>query len=282
MSSDWSEAEVEAVAADYFAMLDAEIRGEPYNKSVHRRALSAMLNGRTDGSIERKHQNISAVLIELRHPFVFGYKPLGNYQALLERVVVERVCTDLAFAAIVSQAVDEPAPVPTVDDFLARLEPSPHREPLVYPPVMERNERQPHRYVVDYLEREARNSSLGRAGEEFVLNFERARLIQANRESLASRVEHTSVAEGDGAGFDIRSFETDGSDRLIEVKTTAYGKQTPILLSTNELAMSRVHRSSYHLYRPFRFRADPRLFTVNGALDEVCRLEATQFRGRFA
>ncbi|MEO7041610.1 MAG: DUF3883 domain-containing protein [Gemmatimonadaceae bacterium] len=273
--------EVEAVVADYFAMLDAEIRHEPYTKSVHRRALSAMLNGRSDGSIERKHQNISAILIELHHPFVFGYKPLGNYQALLERVVVERVSTDLAFAARVSQAVDEPAPVPTVNDILARLEPSPQRDPVSYSRIMEQKEWQPRRYVVDYLEREARNSSLGRAGEEFVLNFERARLIHANRDSLAARVEHTSVAEGDGAGFDIRSFETDGSDRLIEVKTTAYGKQTPIFLSSNELETSREHRNSYHLYRPFRFRADPRLFAVRGALDEVCSIEATEFRGRF-
>ena len=65
MAQDWTRAEVEAAVADYFAMLRAERSGVPYNKTEHRRGLSKLLNGRTDGSIERKHQNISAALIEL-------------------------------------------------------------------------------------------------------------------------------------------------------------------------------------------------------------------------
>lgn len=33
----WTELEVEATVADYFAMLKNELRGEAYNKSEHRR-----------------------------------------------------------------------------------------------------------------------------------------------------------------------------------------------------------------------------------------------------
>ena len=50
------------------------------------------LDRRTKGSIERKHQNISAVLHEVGCPFIGGYKPLGNYQALLKEVVVRVLC----------------------------------------------------------------------------------------------------------------------------------------------------------------------------------------------
>src|SRR5690242_12814674 len=94
MATDWSRFEVEAVIADYFAMLAAELMGEPYNKTEHRRQLSLLLNNRSDGSIERKHQNISAIMIELGYPYIAGYKPLGNYQKLLAEVVTERVGTD--------------------------------------------------------------------------------------------------------------------------------------------------------------------------------------------
>ena len=84
----WSREEVEAAVADYFDMLARELRGEPFNKAQHNRMLQRLLNNRSHGAIERKHQNISAILIELGYPYIDGYKPLGNYQELL-RLVVE-------------------------------------------------------------------------------------------------------------------------------------------------------------------------------------------------
>jgi hypothetical protein len=83
LPQDWSREEVEATVADYFAMLDQELRGLDYSKTQHRRALSLLVNQRTDAAIERKHQNISAILRELGFPYIFGYKPLPNYQQLL-------------------------------------------------------------------------------------------------------------------------------------------------------------------------------------------------------
>jgi hypothetical protein len=53
MARDWSEFEVEAVVTDSFAML---------LKTAHRHALARLLDDRSEGSIEFKHQNISAVL----------------------------------------------------------------------------------------------------------------------------------------------------------------------------------------------------------------------------
>ena len=63
---DWNDDELDIIVADYFTMLGSELRGLDYNKSAHRRALVER-TGRTEGSIERKHQNISAVLGELEH-----------------------------------------------------------------------------------------------------------------------------------------------------------------------------------------------------------------------
>jgi len=281
MARDWTRVEVEATVADYFEMLASELRGESYNKAAHRRALSARLEDRSHGAIERKHQNISATLIDLGHPYIDGYKPLSNYQQLLFEVVEERMQGDGQLVRLVRTHVESEQPdVPTVADILERLVSPPSTPSSKTGDRVREGPRRRRARRVDYLAMEARNSSLGRAGEEFVVNFERARLIHEGRETLADRVEHVAVSEGDGLGFDVLSFEASGADRLIEVKTTAYGIDTPFYVTTNELDVSRERSDAYQLYRPFRFRTDPRLFTVPGALETTCALLPIQYRAR--
>src|SRR4051812_35368104 len=91
MADDWSRIEVEAAVSAYLEMLELELCGQQFNKAERRRALGLVLNNRSEGSIERKHQNISAILIELGFPYVRGYKPLSNYQRLLHDVVTDRL-----------------------------------------------------------------------------------------------------------------------------------------------------------------------------------------------
>lgn len=62
VQKDWSEEEVRLIVADYFDMLEAELLGKPFKKSDHRKTLALKLQGRSDGSIEFKHQNVSGVL----------------------------------------------------------------------------------------------------------------------------------------------------------------------------------------------------------------------------
>jgi hypothetical protein len=282
MANAWSRVEVEAIVADYLEMLTLELRGERFNKLARNRALEASI-GRTHGSIERKHQNISAVLLELGWRYVDGYKPLGNYQDMLRDIVVERIGDASKLEKLAAKAADAPARMPSVCDILAcwkdpPLSATPRRDRYS---EVRRPPRAP-RLGVDYLAREASNASLGAAGEKFAFDFERARLIQAGCEALADRVEHVSVSQGDGAGFDIRSFDVGGRDRFIEVKTTAGGKQMPFFVLRNELDVSRERHDSYHLYRLFRFRDEPRLFGLRGALDQVCSLDPIAFKATAA
>src|SRR5690606_19037395 len=90
----------------------------------------------------------------------------------------------------------------------------------------------------DPAARDARNRALGKQGEELVLKHERIRLTAAGRDDLARKLEWTSEVHGDGAGYDIRSFNPDGTDRLVEVKTTNGAALTPFFLSENERAFS--------------------------------------------
>jgi hypothetical protein len=246
--SDWTRPEVEAAVSDYLAMLDMELRGEPFNKAAHNRNLQRLLSARTKGSIERKHQNISAILIELGYPYIDGYKPLGNYQELLSEVVVERVASaNTLEGTLASLVLSPPAPTAPPTDIL-RMEipiPVPNRaeRSSIYerPPII----RSPSRR--NYLEIEARNTALGLAGERLVIQFEHERLRRSGRRALADRIAHVSVTQGDGLGYDILSYETDGRDRLIEVKTTRFGPLTPFFASRNEVETSRSHDTTFSL-----------------------------------
>jgi hypothetical protein len=279
MADDWSREEVEAAVADYLQMLHTERAGLPYNKTEHRRALARLLNARSDGSIERKHQNISAVLIELGVPYVEGYKPLRNYQQLLFEVVAAQVESRPELRAALSAEAIRPATVPAVDNILNALVAPPKESPRE-PSYTRVRESPVVRLSVDYLALEASNRSLGVAGEEFAVRFEQARLVAANQERLAAAVERVSATRGDGVGFDVLSFDADGRERFVEVKTTAYGPATPFFVTRNEISVSQKSASQYHLYRIFGFRTLPRLYQKAGQIDHAFLLDAVQFLAR--
>ncbi|MBV1787488.1 DUF3883 domain-containing protein [Marinobacterium sp. D7] len=277
MANNWSESEVEAAVEDYFDMLRLELLGHTYNKTEHRRTLLERLNNRSHGSVELKHQNISAVLIEMGIPYIEGYKPRTNYQKrLLPEAVASYLSSHPDIQLLFQQDAGVVPAVPTVGDLLAAMEAPPQRE--------ERRESGIQESLaiynpggINYLELEAQNQLLGDAGEQFIINYERARLIRSGCDSLADSIAQVSVTEGPMAGFDIRSFEVDGRDRFIEVKTTKYGKNTPFYVTPNELAFSRKNAERYFLYRLFRFRTEPRVFALQGHLQEQFKLQPSQY-----
>jgi hypothetical protein len=93
------------------------------------------------------------------------------------------------------------------------------------------------------------NRKLGLAGEHLVLDHERERLLTAGRSDLAPNIIDVAVVEGDSAGYDIRSFNLEGSDRHIEVKTTGGPASNAFFVSPNEITFSASHASWYVLLR---------------------------------
>ena len=275
---DWTLAEVELLVADYFAMLEAELRGQQVNKAERNRALQALLPGRSKGSIEFKHQNVSAVMVNYDLPYISGYKPRQNYQDLLERVVLERFQADAEFTERVG-ASEVLAPVEMPQTDFGRLRKLEEEPPEKWTPSGQAQRPQISR--VDFVARDAANRRLGRLGEEWALEFEARRLHDVeNRPDLSKNIRHLSALDGDGAGYDIASFEGDGRPRLIEVKTTGLGKEFPFYLSANEVKISGQQAERYQLYRLFDFSRNPRLFRLQGALTDICRLEPVQYRAR--
>ena len=135
--------------------------------------------------------------------------------------------------------------------------------------------------ATDYLQREALNRSLGDAGEALVMEYERARLLRAEKDRLARNVERVSKSVGDHAGYDIRSYDVTGHDRFVEVKTTRYGKLTPFYISAGEVRFCGANLHAYRLYRLFNFRKGPKLFILPGDVRRHVRLNVANYRAHF-
>ncbi len=269
--TDWQDDELDAIVTDYFAMLEADLSRHPYVKSRHSRVLMAQI-GRSHRSVEFKHQNISAVLDELGIPWIPGYKPKTNYQhaifdaidryltrhpAILETVPTQRATITPPPAIFVR------APVPTAD-----TEPIPGRlRQLVR--------------KFDPVERDYRNRSLGKAGESFVVDLERRCLTEVGRTDPARKVRWVAVEDGDGAGYDVLSFDDAGHQRLIEVKTTNGPARTPFYLSRNERDVAVERPAAWRIYRVHLFAKEPRIFTIAPPLDAKVNLRPELWRASF-
>jgi len=267
----WTDEEFDLCVADYFAMLDADVSGQPYVKAVHRRALLPLV-AHPEGSIEKLHQNISAIMIGFGLPFIKGYKPLPHYNSALPQAVNRYL-----------QEKGEPTFTrPTTgmaEDAPLYLDTPPTQRNA--PPPKEAEEYLSIARKFDVAARDARNRALGRAGEVRVLAHERATLRQIGAHDLAKRVRWVSDEDGDGAGYDISSFEPDGTPRLIEVKTTTGWDRTPFHISRNELAVAERERAHWRLMRVYDFARAPRAFELLPPLDAHVSLTATSFQADF-
>lgn len=281
----WSQAEVRSTVLDYMAMLRFELAGQNYNKAAHRRALLAKLDGRTEAAIEFKHQNISAVLRDLGYFWIPGYKPAQNYQGQLALEVEQWVRENPDIDRHALAAAEAPAAVPEHFDFSTFEVGSPTLAEGMQAGFQESQARYGELVRVtmrrDYAEREARNASLGFAGEELILRFERHRLTAIGQPQLAAKVEHVSRTQGDGLGFDILSYSEEGQERYIEVKTTTFAKETPFFATSREVRFAQLNSQRFSLFRLFEFRKAPRCFTLPGAIQDHCALDPLNYRCSF-
>jgi hypothetical protein len=262
------ENEISAVVDSYFRMLASERAGLPYSKAENRRRLMTTVH-RSQGSIERKLQNIPAVLDVLGAQWINGYKPLAHYQ-------------DALVAAVERGVRHQP-------DFL--YPPSPDTQPLalheeatfVSPPPIVDVDKMPTpaiRQLVgkfDPAERDARNRDLGKAGEKFVVEFERDRLRRAGREDLADDVRWVSDLDGDGFGYDVRSFEPDGQERLLEIKTTCGHERTAFWLTRREVDVAAERSEIYRIRRVFHFRNRAQMFEIAPPLESSLFMQPATF-----
>lgn len=283
MSGEWTDVEIERIVADHFAMLADDIAGRSYNKAEHNRELHAAI-GRSRGSIEFKHRNISAVLKLLGQPVVTGYLPAWNYQVALVDAVRRWLDIHPDWMPIPQWRAANSVTETGAMNGSNTLQPD---FPQLWfgPPPSQRNEPPPLDSVViadlgrryDVAERDAHNRALGAAGEELVYQHERSSLIALGRDDLARKVCWTSREDGDGFGYDVASYEPDGKTRLLEVKTTNGWERTPFHISRNECEVAEARRDEWHLVRLYDFARRPSAFTLRPPLEMHVSLAPASF-----
>lgn len=266
----WSDQEVDLIVADYFGMLSDELAGRPYSKAQRNDALQQLVH-RSRKSIEFKHCNISAVVEKLGIRSIPGYKPLPHFQNALidavERYLSAKTAAVFEFAP--------PAEMRIADPSALWIGPPPQGSPA------DEKETDRLRQLIrkfDPAERDARNRKLGKQGEEAVFTHELTKLKLAGRDDLSRKVEWTSEVRGDGAGYDIRSFDLDGGERLIEVKTTNGPAKTPFFISENERAFSEERPDAFRLLRLYQFIEKPSAFELKPPLVDHLSLHPTSYR----
>jgi hypothetical protein len=272
----WTKSEVEVAVAAYVEMLRRELKGERYVKSDVVRSIEPLLPDRSRPSIERKLQNISAILDEEGLAWIDGYKPLAHYQRELRVAVLDatgpghRIGESLADYAVAAIPAPASKPIATGDVLVP------------VPTGTSAGRRQTSIHLTGSAMaamRDFRTRQLGVAGEEWVMDLEREQLHRSGRTDLADSVRWVAREDGDGAGYDIRSFRPDGSDRLIEVKTTNLGARTPFYITRWEIEVSRRSPGSYSLYRVHGFTRDPHIYVLDGSVEERARLDPKIFLG---
>lgn len=271
----WTDEENDLIVVDYFTMLADDVAGRPYSKSEHNRRMQEKID-RSRKSIEFKHQNISAVLKGLGENWIPGYRPAFHFQASLVDAVARWLAQNPHWLARKPEA-------PTKSSL---------REPSsiwIGPPPTHSNQPPPQELEqtlhiarkFDVAARDERNRILGRAGEERVLEHEHAALTGAGRHDLARKIRWVANEDGDGHGYDIASFTSDGRPRLIEVKTTNGWERTPFQITQNELAVAEQRRSEWCLFRLWNFSREPKAFELYPPLDTHVSLAATTFQASF-
>ncbi len=274
--TDWSVEEVEVCVLAYFEHLALELTGHSFNKLQLYRKLSER-TGRTVKSIERKFQNISAVLDVIGREWITGLSPLRNYQELLALKVSEHIVRiDEIPVSVSIEPSNELAGLGEAASFYFEA-----------PPELRRHSDDTPEYIAalarkfDPIERDMRNRALGEAGERFVFNHEKRFLSLIGRNDLADSVRWIAKEEGDGAGYDVLSFTDRGDKKYIEVKTTVGSERTPFFVSRNEHNFCKHNVDRYNLVRLFNFRKGMRGFELRGDIEQHVRLSTENFRAEF-
>jgi hypothetical protein len=127
-----------------------------------------------------------------------------------------------------------------------------------------------------------RNRNLGLAGEELVIAHERQYLISIGLADLADNIVHVAKKD-DYAGYDVKSFDDNGTEKFIEVKTTEKTIGTAFFISRNEVEVSRELGSQYWIYRVYDLNkktGKAKFYPLNGPVEEHFDLVPENYKAR--
>ncbi len=126
---------------------------------------------------------------------------------------------------------------------------------------------------VDYEIINRERKLIGNGGEELVYQ-DQLRLVGQYAPEYKNNVRHVSKLDGDGAGYDISSFDKDRKLVYIEVKSTTNKKETPFYMSSSEYEFFELHKDNYIIARVYDYNVEIK----TGKIEYIL---GTEFEGNF-
>lgn len=126
----------------------------------------------------------------------------------------------------------------------------------------------------NHIQNNIENKRSGDLGEIWVVKQEKLKLENAQKPNLAKQIKHIAQDKGDGLGYDILSFDEDGTQIYIEVKTTKGNANSTFYITRNELEKSKIEKENYRLYRVYNYGTEnnkAELLILKGDLSNLCK-----------
>lgn len=127
--------------------------------------------------------------------------------------------------------------------------------------------------IINHIQNNIENKRIGDLGERWVLKKEIDYLIENGKSKLADKVKHVAKDQGDGSGFDILSYDLNGNEKYIEVKTTKGNLNSTFYVTRNELERSKIEKKKFFLYRVYDYNENTEtanLLKIQGELTSIC------------
>jgi len=189
-------------------------------------------------------------LIKISQDFIYKYAPLYDE---LEKLILDKETVNVKKEYILT-----PSPLPLSTKSYTKIE------------------RTFEGRKTDWSKKNTVSKLLGDEGEKLVILHEQKKLHDAGLHEKAEQV-HKKL---DGEGYDILSFDENGNEIHIEVKTTSRNLDEPFYMSLNEVSFFKDFPENYYLYRLFDYsyiNKSAKFYILSAKELEQVELNATNY-----
>ncbi|MCG8436311.1 MAG: DUF3883 domain-containing protein [Gammaproteobacteria bacterium] len=258
-----------ALVTSYFEILQKDITDQVSKKMQIAKENEEKLQSITDEERKQYYQQISALLMEIGMPFLDEYRPINGSSSALELALkhfLEKNLKAISAMRKVSMHNDKAVPDELEDSKMHWVAPP---KPLDY-----RINGMPKALAAlhadfDFRAHEYQDTSLYKDAVKFAFAYEKRRLQEVGMKNAASEIERVDDALRELTGYDIASYNDDGSERHILVKPTYYGLYFPFYLTTAELEFAKQSKGDLFIYRIVNFATTRKLFVMREGLSDL-------------
>lgn len=134
---------------------------------------------------------------------------------------------------------------------------------------------------IDFDRVNAEKKLIGNGGEELVL-LDQYNKVNIFAPEIVKEIRHVSKLDGDGAGYDISSFDSNKRILYIEVKSTTKSKETPFYMSLSEYSFYELHKENYVIARVYDYNVESKTgkiqYTLGNDFESMFEKEVSAYK----